>query len=389
MGNKKTNILVIDTDQAFVDELRVVLESRDIGLVHTTDPEYGIDTANRDQPSLIVLNADVPKGFAVCRKIKKDAGLRDIPLVLTTARASEETMKKHKTLNTRADYYLRKPFDADEILSFIPIKEENESDKGQESVDSQALDELRLRLSDISRERNVLKSRVSKMDSLEKQIQTYQGTVKALESSIRALNQRASQLENELAEKESVEQGYLRQIEELKRNEGLAENMSQQFESTTTLFEQLEQGYKQRIAGLNSETEQLSEQLLNIQRENAGLLEKISQMEVQNKGYEALRARAMNADNLEEQLQRMGKELNELREYHERMQPLQKKIGELESLEAQLAVAKKERDELLFAIGEMEIQMKKNDQELHHTSEQYQKLQKDLADIRRVVCTKE
>lgn len=386
MGTKRLNILVIDTDMDFVDNLRGLFDARDIDLVHTSDPEYAIEAAARESPSMIILNADVPKAFAVCRKLKKNKTLSEIPLVLTTIRASEETIEKHKTLNTRADYYFRKPFDADKLLELLPAQVPVEP---LDTQDHAVIDDLKSDIITLSRQRDELQSQVSGIESLENQIKTYQGTVKALESSAKALTQRVAQLEEDLAQKKSLENNYLKQIEELKRNEGLTEGLNQQIESTTTLFEQLEQGYKHRIAALKTDNEDLSENILALQRKNAGLLEKMSQLEARTKGYDALKAKALRVADMEEDLQNMEKELLELREYQERTNSLQEKIELIPSMEAQLAVVQKERDELLSVIGEMEIQMKKTDQELHHTSEQYNKVQKDIATIRSILCTKE
>ena len=46
----------------------------------------------------------------VCQKLKKDDATKAIPLVLTSAEATEETFEKHRALKVRADEYLIKPF---------------------------------------------------------------------------------------------------------------------------------------------------------------------------------------------------------------------------------------------------------------------------------------
>ncbi len=52
-------------------------------------------------------------GFALCRTIKADTVLNHIPVILLTARASTES--KREGLESGADDYLFKPFNADEL----------------------------------------------------------------------------------------------------------------------------------------------------------------------------------------------------------------------------------------------------------------------------------
>ena len=394
MGIKETYVLLIDNEPEFADALRDVFEPRGITIVNTSDTEYAIEAANRDNPTIIILNADIPKGFSVCRKIKKNQRLKDIPLVLTTEKASDEIIEKHKTLNARADYYFRRPFDANKLLELLPAEAPVEvpaeqSEQPENSHKQLVIDDLTSEITMLNLERETLQNQLSNMDSLEKQIQTYQGTVMALESSTKALQQRISQLEAELERKKSIEANHLKQIEELKRNEGLADSLNQQIESTTNIFEKLEQGYKQQISALNSDNEHLSEKNLDMQREIASLRENLAESESKTKGYKALKTKAMQAEQLKEDLNKIETELQGLREYKERMEPLEKDIEDIQAVQAKFAVVEKERDELLAAIGEMEIQTKKASQELRHTMEQYKKAKQNIADIRSIICTEE
>jgi CheY-like chemotaxis protein len=56
-------------------------------------------------------------GFAVCNKLRKDPDLREVPLLLTSADASDETFEQHRKLKTRADAYLHKPFAMSELIA--------------------------------------------------------------------------------------------------------------------------------------------------------------------------------------------------------------------------------------------------------------------------------
>jgi len=68
------------------------------------------------QPRVILLSADVKNGFNLCLRFKKDPVLRRVPLVLMTAKASPEVIRKHRLLPTRADAYLSKPLTESAVL---------------------------------------------------------------------------------------------------------------------------------------------------------------------------------------------------------------------------------------------------------------------------------
>jgi chromosome segregation ATPase len=58
-------------------------------------------------------------GFSVCNKLKKDVGLKDVPLIIMSSESSEETFDQHRKLRTRAEDYVRKPIAFGELLQHI------------------------------------------------------------------------------------------------------------------------------------------------------------------------------------------------------------------------------------------------------------------------------
>src|SRR5262249_25263833 len=83
------------------------------------------------------LSIELPRmnGFSVCNKLKKDASLKDIPLVIMSSESSEETFEQHKKLRTRAEDYVHKPIAFGELLerirAFVKIEAaERESSNG-------------------------------------------------------------------------------------------------------------------------------------------------------------------------------------------------------------------------------------------------------------------
>lgn len=105
-------ILLIENDSAFAAEVAEALEATGFEVRVTGDGKEGLELARDGSPDAVVLCVELPgmSGYLVCQKLKKDETLRAVPLVLTSAEATEETFEKHRTLKARADEYLLKPY---------------------------------------------------------------------------------------------------------------------------------------------------------------------------------------------------------------------------------------------------------------------------------------
>jgi PAS domain S-box-containing protein len=83
------------------------------------DGEAALAAARRRRPALVLADVMMPKldGLGLVRALRADEALRDVPVVLLSARAGEES--RIEGLNAGADAYLQKPFSARELLARI------------------------------------------------------------------------------------------------------------------------------------------------------------------------------------------------------------------------------------------------------------------------------
>jgi CheY-like chemotaxis protein len=112
-------VILIDADHQLNAHLRDDLARYGFRVEAVTDPNEVI-ARQEDLPQLVVLCIDPKRtGWAVCNRLRKAPGLKGVPLVVTSAEATEKDFEDHKKLKTRADDYLHKPFAADALVQKI------------------------------------------------------------------------------------------------------------------------------------------------------------------------------------------------------------------------------------------------------------------------------
>jgi PAS domain S-box-containing protein len=94
------------------------------------DGEEALAVARRSQPDLILTDVMMPRldGFALLQKLRADPELRNVPVVVLSARAGEDA--KVEGLKRGADDYLVKPFSARELLARVAANIELSRSRG-------------------------------------------------------------------------------------------------------------------------------------------------------------------------------------------------------------------------------------------------------------------
>ncbi|MFK7932182.1 MAG: ATP-binding protein [Saprospiraceae bacterium] len=116
--NPTTEILIIEDNKDVILYLQSLLQSE--YKIHTAvNGQDGIERAIELVPDLIISDVMMPEkdGYEVCATLKKDERTSHIPIVLLTAKATQE--EKVRGLQDGADAYLTKPFDRAELFTRI------------------------------------------------------------------------------------------------------------------------------------------------------------------------------------------------------------------------------------------------------------------------------
>jgi adenylate cyclase len=125
--NNPPRILVVDDHETNRDIFMTRLATRGYELLQASDGEQALAVAKASRPDVILLDVMMPKldGFEVCKRLKSDASLPFMPIILVTAKSDPKDVVTG--LDAGADEYLTKPVDQASLLarvrSMLRVKE--------------------------------------------------------------------------------------------------------------------------------------------------------------------------------------------------------------------------------------------------------------------------
>lgn len=118
------NILIIDDSEDYLRFLSLLLQNHysQLTLRTATSGEEALELIAQEIPNLILLDAKMPgmSGFEVCEQLKNDPGLAPIPILMMSGVLTDHE-HHHLGVESGADGYLNKPFQAEELLSQVDI----------------------------------------------------------------------------------------------------------------------------------------------------------------------------------------------------------------------------------------------------------------------------
>ena len=110
------HILVIEDDDIVARTIERSLRGEDFRVLLTNSGVEGLKAARRRPPDMVILDILMPgmDGYAVCREMRADPLLAEVPILFLTAKIKDED--KITGFNAGADDYLCKPFNIDELI---------------------------------------------------------------------------------------------------------------------------------------------------------------------------------------------------------------------------------------------------------------------------------
>ena len=113
-------ILVVDDEahiRLLIEQALEELEDEGVEILTAENGEEALQIIRGQKPNLVLLDVMLPKmnGFDVCQQMKSDLGMRDVYVIMLTAKGQE--YDKHRGEEVGANLYMTKPFDPDELLA--------------------------------------------------------------------------------------------------------------------------------------------------------------------------------------------------------------------------------------------------------------------------------
>lgn len=114
----RRRVLVVD-DNVDMREYITRLLNPSYNVIPAANGEHALVEARASRPDLVLADVMMPglDGFGLLRELRGDDRTRNIPLILVSARAGEES--RIEGMNAGADEYLVKPFSAGELLARV------------------------------------------------------------------------------------------------------------------------------------------------------------------------------------------------------------------------------------------------------------------------------
>ena len=113
---KSETILVVDDDKAFLKMMEMILPKEGYNIRYTSDSTKAVHYAKKHRVDLLMLDLMMPEidGYEVCRRIRKDNEIGEIPIIVVSAAGGKEVARR--VYEAGADEHIVKPFDQQDLF---------------------------------------------------------------------------------------------------------------------------------------------------------------------------------------------------------------------------------------------------------------------------------
>lgn len=112
-------ILVADDEADIIEVVEMLLSSEGYDVIKARDGAEALEIVRSIIPDLIILDIMMPEidGVEVCKRMRLMESIRDIPIVMFSAKLS--AIDKKESFDAGADGFITKPFNARGFISGI------------------------------------------------------------------------------------------------------------------------------------------------------------------------------------------------------------------------------------------------------------------------------
>ncbi|MET0005249.1 MAG: two-component system response regulator [gamma proteobacterium symbiont of Ctena orbiculata] len=112
-------ILIVDDEPNIVLSVEYLMKREGYQVMTASDGQVAIEMIADTRPDLLILDVMMPRknGFEVCREIRADPALSELPILMLSAKGREAEIKKGISLG--ADAYITKPFSTHDLVDKV------------------------------------------------------------------------------------------------------------------------------------------------------------------------------------------------------------------------------------------------------------------------------
>ena len=112
-------ILIVDDEEHIIELIKFNLENNGYKVITASNGHDALKMAKNEVPQLVLLDLMLPgiDGYDVCREIRQDQSISNMPVIMTTAKGEE--LDKILGLELGADDYITKPFSVRELMARV------------------------------------------------------------------------------------------------------------------------------------------------------------------------------------------------------------------------------------------------------------------------------
>lgn len=113
------DVLIAEDEPSILKSLDFILRRAGWSIESVTDGDAALSAVRRSLPKVLVLDVMLPKrsGFDVLKHIRADASLRELPVLILTAKGQAQDRRTAEELG--ADRFVTKPYSNAEVVGAV------------------------------------------------------------------------------------------------------------------------------------------------------------------------------------------------------------------------------------------------------------------------------
>jgi DNA-binding response OmpR family regulator len=114
-----SKVIVVDDEPFILMMIEDKLKKANIAVVTLRESKNALQAIKRERPDLIILDWMMPElsGIELCKQIKNDADISDIPIFMLTAKGQDSD--EQLGLQSGVTRYITKPFSPKSLLDMV------------------------------------------------------------------------------------------------------------------------------------------------------------------------------------------------------------------------------------------------------------------------------